>query len=175
MFINELEAVLKKIDKNSNEVVFTGDFNLDILKSNSHPTTATYLDLMVQHGFSPKIDRPTRIKKQSATLIDHIFTRENPNFIKSGIINTEIAGNCGYTDHFPIFTILVTKRPKARYKASYEKSFFSEQDDKDRKDRLRKEDWAPVFELDDANQIYTFITDKYMFTLMHEQKKTLHF
>ena len=104
LFIKELEAVLKKIDKNSNEVIFTGDFNLDLLKSNSHPTTATYLDLMVQHGFSPKIVRPTRIKKQSATLIDHIFTRENPNFIKSGIINTEIAGNCGYTDHFPIFT-----------------------------------------------------------------------
>ena len=81
---------------------------------------------MIQHSFIPKIVRPTRIKKQSATLIDHIFTRDNLNCITSGIINTEIAGNCGYTDHFPIFIILATQRPKVKNKATYEKSFFTE-------------------------------------------------
>ena len=80
--------------------------NLDLLKYESHPPTSDYLDLITGHKILPRIVRPTRIKKQSATLIDHILTRDNDNTIVSGIIDTEIAGNCGYTNHFPIFTIL---------------------------------------------------------------------
>ena len=34
----------------------------------------------------PRVTRPTRIKNQSATLIDHIFTQDNP------IIDTELKG-----------------------------------------------------------------------------------
>ena len=95
VFLNELEKLLKHIDKRKNEIVLTGDLNLDLLKYSSHLPTATYLDITAQHGLTPNIVRPTRIKKQSATLIDHIFTKQNPDSV-SGIINTEIAGNCGY-------------------------------------------------------------------------------
>ena len=126
---------------------------------------------MIQHSFIPKIVRPTRIKKQSATLIDHIFTRDNLNCITSGIINTEIAGNCGYTDHFPIFIILATQRPKVKNKATYEKSYFTDQDNEDRKVRLKNEDWTPLYALDDANEIYSFITEKYS-KHYHETKTT---
>ena len=47
-----------------------------------------------------------------ATLIDHIFTKDESNHLVSGIIDVEIAGNSGYTDHLPVFTILRTQADK---------------------------------------------------------------
>ena len=99
LFNSELEKLLTSIDKSKSEVVLTGDLNLDLLKYENHLPTANYLDLVINHKLLPRIVRPTRIKKQSATLIDHIFTKDDKIHLVSGIIDTELAGNSGYTDH----------------------------------------------------------------------------
>ena len=161
IFESELGKLLRLVDKNRNELVLTGDFNLDLLKYENHLPTANYLDLVMNHKLLPRIVRPTRIKKQSATLIDHIFTKDGGDHLTSGIINTEIAGNSGYTDHFPVFTILradVAKREKKEYIC---KTFFTQQDSKARRDRLRQENWNEVLEQDDPNVIYDMIQQKY--------------
>ena len=101
-----IERLLTAIDKPSNEIVILGDMNLDLLKYESHLPTSQYLDVMTNHQTLPRIVRPTRIKNKSATLIDHIFTRDNPITLVSGIIDTELAGSCGYTDHKPVSTVL---------------------------------------------------------------------
>ena len=85
VFNNELGRLLSSIDKKKNEVVVVGDMNLDLLKYDTHAATASYLDIMNHHRFLPRIVRPTRIKRQSATLIDHIFTRDNDSYVMSGI------------------------------------------------------------------------------------------
>ena len=131
--MSELEKLLKKIDRKNNEIILTGDMNLDLLKFATHLPTASYLDIAAQHGLVPKIVRPTRIKKQSAPLIDHIFTRDNIGVISSGIINAEIAGNSGYTEHFPIFTILPLNTGKARRNEVFEKRYFIKTDTEERK------------------------------------------
>ena len=135
--------------------------NLDLLKYDSHPATGNYLDLLSQYKLLPRIVRPTRIKKQSATLIDHFFTRDNVNTIKSGIINTEIAGNCGYTDHFPIFLILKARAPNKKSNEPITKTFFTKKNHMDRKEKLANEDWSEIFQLEDSNQIYDSILNKY--------------
>ena len=109
LFNSELEKLLKSVDKGKSEVVLTGDFNLDLLKFENHLPTANYVDLVMNHKLLPRIVRPTRIKKQSATLIDHIFTKDDKIHVVSGIIDTELAGNSGYTDHLPVLTILKTQ------------------------------------------------------------------
>ena len=43
-FERELQKLLRLIDKNKNEVVIAGDFNLDLLKYENHPPTASYLE-----------------------------------------------------------------------------------------------------------------------------------
>ena len=100
--------------------------NLDLLKYDSHIATGNYLDLMSQHKLIPRIVRPTRIKKQSATLIDHIFTKDNEISIRGGIIDTEIAGNCGYTDHYPTFLVMKSKVQKIKENGPIEKCFFTQ-------------------------------------------------
>ena len=111
-FLEHIENLLLQIDKPKNEIVITGDMNLDLLKYNSHLPTSKYLDIMTKYRLLPRIVRPTRIKNNSATLIDHIFTKNNNKTIISGILDTELAGNCGYTDHKPIFTLLNSKIPR---------------------------------------------------------------
>ena len=161
-FISELEKFLTLTDKRNNEVILAGDFNLDLLKYDNHLPTANYYDLITNHKFIPRIVRPTRIKKLSATLIDHIFSRDGKHMI-SGIIDTEIAGNSGYTDHFPVFTILNNDLEKNPKRESFTKSFFTEQGHQLRKNGLRQENWHDVFEQDDPNVIYDMIQTKYGF------------
>ena len=170
-FTEEAEKLLKQINKRNNEIVLTGDINLDLLKYDSYPATGNYLDIMIQHGLLPRIVRPTRIKKQSATLIDHFFTKDNDNTLKSGIINTEIAGNCGYTDHFPIFIVLKARINKKKPNGPQVKSYFTNKNHIDRKEKLAKEDWRELYQSEDTNEIYETILTKYG-QHYHENKST---
>ena len=135
--------------------------NLDLLKYDCHAATATYLDLMSQHKFLPRIVRPTRIKNRSATLIDHFFTGESDSYSKSGIIDTEIAGSHGYTDHFPIFLVLKTSLSSHKKTDPVQKTYFTKKNHDERKESLRNEDWSDIFQLKDANAIYDLMLEKY--------------
>ena len=161
-FISELEKFLSLTDKRNSQVILAGDFNLDLLKYENHLPTANYYDLITNHKFIPRIVRPTRIKKQSATLIDHLFSKDGKHMI-SGIVDTELAGNSGYTDHFPVFTILNNKLEKIPKRESFTKSFFTQQGHQLRKNGLRQENWHDVFEQNDPNVIYDMIQTKYGF------------
>ena len=50
-----------------------GDYNINLWNYGKHVETNEFVDMLHSHSFIPLIDRPTRIKKQSATLIDNIF------------------------------------------------------------------------------------------------------
>ena len=138
-----------------------GDFNLDLLKYETHPPTADYLDLISEYKFLPRIVRPTRIQKQSATLIDHILTQDSGIIDFSGIINTEIAGNCGFTDHFPTVVVLKANPPKTSSNETRTKTFFTPDDHKKRRDGLNSENWDDVYSETDPNRIYDLIQAKY--------------
>ena len=54
------------------------DWNIDLMKHQSHDKTGEFLDIMFSRSFFPLISRPTRITSNSTTLIDNIFIN-NPN------------------------------------------------------------------------------------------------
>ena len=66
---------------------------------------------MFRHGLIVFINKPTRIKRNTATAIDHIITNSAINAeFETSIIKTDIS------DHFPIFFIylnvlLIVPRP----------------------------------------------------------------
>ena len=76
------------------------DFNIDILKHNTHNYTGTFLDYMYSCGLYPLITKPSRITDITATLIDNIFTTELQFQVNSGLLITDIS------DHLPVFAIL---------------------------------------------------------------------
>ena len=160
-FQNCIETLLSCIDKPKNEIIITGDMNLDLLKYENHLPTSKYLDTMTEHQLLPRIIRPSRIKSQSATLIDHIFTRNNGLTLVSGIVEIELSGSSGYTDHMPVFTILQTSAPRKKMDPFINLSFFTPEGHQKRKEGLMSHDWNPVLTDRNPDSIYDSVISIY--------------
>jgi exonuclease III len=70
-FNETLNNVLNTI-KNENKICYLlGDYNINLFNSDSHAHTSDFLDICFSNNFLPLINKPTRITKYSATLIDN--------------------------------------------------------------------------------------------------------
>ena len=98
-FENYIKNIIKnKLSKNKS-VYFVGDFNLDMNMRHSNTKINNYYNVIYQKGYIQLINKPTRITRESATVIDQIVTKEFKSKIKTGIFK------CDISDHFPIFLI----------------------------------------------------------------------
>ena len=77
-----------------------GDFNLNLLNVDSHPSTEEFLNTLGTYFYNPHILQPTRITNHSATLIDNIFF--------NSLSHHTISRNLVYdlSDHLPNFLII---------------------------------------------------------------------
>jgi hypothetical protein len=99
-FIDKLTETLNVIECENKHCFHTGDYNLNLLNSSTHPPTSEFIDINFAHSFFPVIKKPTRITSSSATLIDNIFVHSNELLdSKSGILLWDVS------DHFPVFFI----------------------------------------------------------------------
>ena len=95
-----LSPLLRKITSENKNIYLTGDFNINLLNTETNEPTASFLNNMTSNLFIPHIILPTRITSRSKTLIDNIFSnRYDPSFI-SGNISTSIS------DHLPQFLLI---------------------------------------------------------------------
>ena len=91
----------------------TGDFNLNLLDYKTNTKVKSYLNMIFAHSFIPLINKPTRVSRNNATLIDHILTNTfmSEKYL-TGIIKTDIS------DHFPVFFVTdteINKTEKPRF------------------------------------------------------------
>ena len=84
-FNNTMHSILEKTTQYPCYIM--GDFNLDLLKHDKHPPTEKFLDIMYANSFILMINRPTRVTKDTCTLIDNIYT--NHYSIKKMITTVE--------------------------------------------------------------------------------------
>ena len=77
-----------------------GDFNIDLLNTDTCSHTEDYINTLSSFNFLPCILQPTRITEHSATLIDNIFSNNMEHHQVSGNVIHDI------TDHLPNFLIL---------------------------------------------------------------------
>ena len=95
-YINNL---LDKLSKENKTVFLLGDFNIDLLNYDQHSLTNEFLDSLSSHMLLPHIVQPTRIRNNSKTLIDNIYSNViTPNNISGNITAT-------ISDHLPQFLI----------------------------------------------------------------------
>lgn len=100
-FLEYLNTALEKTNSENKPCVIMGDFNLNLLKFESHNETDSFLNSMLANFFQPHILQPTRITDHSATLIDNIFLNSlNEYFTISGNIIYDL------TDHLANFLII---------------------------------------------------------------------
>ena len=103
-----------------------GDYNINLLRTDSHSETSDFVDDMYSDLFMPAITKPTRITDKSATLIDNIFSNNMETESIQGILYT------GISDHLPVFLIYSDVKVKAtpRKEFIFKRSFSPENVDR---------------------------------------------
>ena len=78
-----MKRILEKIDKENKIGYLMGDFNIDLLKSESCDYAGQFTEQLFTSPYYPLITKPTRITAHTATLIDNIFTNNIENIDSS--------------------------------------------------------------------------------------------
>ena len=107
-FTDYLTKCLAKINKSNKECYLTGDFNIDLLKYDSHNQSAEFINSLTALSFLPTILQPSRITDHSFTLIDNIFSNNFDNETTSGNILLLLS------DHFPQFLFVNKHIPRIK-------------------------------------------------------------
>ena len=97
---SEFEKYLKdftnKAKNNGKDLYIVGDLNLNLLDYSTNSKVKDYLNIVFQNLLISMINKPIRVSKSNATIIDHILTNSFLNTdCFTGIIKTDIS------DHFP--------------------------------------------------------------------------
>ena len=96
------ESIIFAMKKMKPHSIIVGlDHNLDFLKSTKHSGTNDFIHSNLDMGMIPTIDKPTRITKSTATLIDNIIVSEN----LCGSYHSNVLIN-DMSDHMPTICIL---------------------------------------------------------------------
>ena len=100
-FLVTYNKLLKHLKRTSSEIIIGLDHNLDFLKSEKHKDTNDFIEMILGHQQLPMITRPTRIARQSATLIDNIIVNQQhcENYTSLILIDN-------MSDHLPCLTVL---------------------------------------------------------------------
>ena len=150
-FLEKLEFMLNELNNYHKPCYIMGDFNVDLL-SQANSSTKCFTDLIYSHSFLPLIDKPTRIKPPSSTLIDNILTNATQHTHVSGILYTDIS------DHLPIFSInqsisLISNHMTDR--RTFQCRSFSEVNVTAFHERLQATDWSEVLSLHSCDDAYS--------------------
>ena len=99
VFLDVFTETLESLSIKNKDVLVAGDFNIDLLKIDNRSLYTSYLESMYSVSLVPSITLPTRLSKNNATLIDHIFCSfsKSTTPYSAGIITSSIS------DHFMTF------------------------------------------------------------------------
>ena len=91
-----------------------GDLNINSLDYSRNTHVRDFFNFAFQNCIFPVINRPTRVTKSKATVIDHILTNTIiDSHIQSGIIKTDIS------DHFAVFSLIKTNLEQTNIKKDH--------------------------------------------------------
>ena len=104
-FIQHYKRLLGKFKEPQKEKLIIGlDHNMDLKNHSKHQPTKEFIDINLDSNFIPTITKPTRITRNSATLIDNIIVGKQFQDFEANIGISDIS------DHLPL--ILKSYQPK---------------------------------------------------------------
>ena len=109
-FCNSFESTIEKLNSRKLMYYIGGDFNADLLKSNSDTNIKDFMNLTYSLGYIPFITHPTRITISSSTLLDlldHVYTNNVVGEQKSFILVEDVS------DHLPVMVCSNLSLPKS--------------------------------------------------------------
>ena len=170
-FEKDLNKILPTKDILKKEVILASDFNMNLLAFEQNKKVQNFLNIISHHSMMPVINKPTRVTKNTATAVDHIFinsvttTKSKTRIIKSNIL-----------DHFPIFFVadynIHLKETKERFIFRRDLSDISVENFKYKLCTVR---WDSITNSSDTNKAYgNFIEILAHFMTSVSQKRKLN-
>lgn len=108
-FNDSLSISLDLINNEDKLCYILGDFNINLFKNKLDTITGEFLNILYSSYFFSLIHESTRVKENSATLIDNILTNSLSEGMKSGVLYSDLS------DHFPIFQYSLIKVDRAKH------------------------------------------------------------
>ena len=142
--------------KDKRNIFLAGDFNINSLDYSWNTIVRDFFNLAFQNSIFPVINRPTRVTKTSATIIDHILTNgiiDSP--LHSGIVKTDIS------DHFAVFCLLKTNFEQSNIKNIIVKRGINEAIIKHFKSLFNSIDWNLVTQASLSNNSCNICFEKF--------------
>ena len=156
-FNEYLNSILLKTKAEKKLLYILADFNINLLNADGHGATQDFLDIMCSNSLLPTITKPTRVTKNSATLIDNIFTN---GLLGAQYILTYIL-YCDITDHLPVFYIDYSSNTKSE-ETFIKKRIYSESNITSFSSALRSHNWDHVLSDGDPQSSYSMFINDYM-------------
>jgi hypothetical protein len=138
----------------ANPVYILGDLNLDLLKYQHSNAVKNYVDMLFSAGFLQLIMKPTRCTQNSATLIDHIITKNLNKKLESYIMISKIS------DHFPIFFTTSNLKPAHRIKYLNVRD-FSKKNVNAFKNDLSLLTWNDMYNIDNVHDSFNLFSSTF--------------
>ena len=153
-----LEEIKTLICKNQEKPLFlVGDLNINSSDYSINTNVRDFFNLIFQNGTFLLINRPTRVTKSSATIIDHVLTNTIiDSGVQSGIIETDIS------DHFTVFALTRTSLVQPNLKKAFIKQDVNEDSIKYFKSILNSVDWDLITQTTTLDSSYNIFLDKFI-------------
>ena len=112
-FSDDFSLCFEKITKRCLEVIAVGDYNIDLLKISENNSYRLFFETICSLGMLPRLTLPTRIDRNSRTLIDNAFCKVSCDLsdLSAGILVDRLSDHHAY---FITFNYLIFLLPKKR-------------------------------------------------------------
>jgi len=155
-FNEKISEILHTVKSENKYIYLMGDFNIDLIQTDTHLPTSDFLEIMYSFGLFSLISKPTRVKGESATLIDNIFTNNILNCETiNGIFFVEIS------DHFPVFSLNLTTQVKERSGPDFQIRDYSKVNVDKFQRQLQTLDWSDVIHCQDGLLAFELFYERY--------------
>lgn len=96
-WINNFETIVDNMDSLNIDMIILGDFNINFTNNKSpHYSNSRWAETISKFGLFQHVIQPTRVSKNSSSILDHIYTN-----CPETISNVMVSNIC-MSDHFPI-------------------------------------------------------------------------
>ena len=102
-------------------VCIMGDYNINLLTIDNHLPTAEFLETMYSHGFYPFINKSSRIKSTTASLIDNIL--QIMKILEMQTYSMEYFIRTFLTIILPVFSVNLFKEKNRTLKPTYYRQY----------------------------------------------------
>ena len=134
-----ITSLLNKLKTENKATIVAGEFNLNMMKYTQVRGAHQFLETLLSDNFIPQITLPTRVTKNSVTLIDNIFSDNHDHKCISGNTTTSIS------DHLPQVLIIGNlKQTPLRKDVKISFKNIQSFNETDLQDELKELDWSVV-------------------------------